>query len=103
MTNGRRRARANASAANGELLSVRITLPTDIKNLATKQVSAVFGLRRGYCNDLSVGRDLAKPYPKVAPEPSMYCPSVLIGPFGPPPYLIMVNPPLCCLSPSEKP
>jgi hypothetical protein len=32
-------------------------------------------------------------YPKVAPEPSMYCPSVLITPFGPAPYLIMLTEP----------
>lgn len=98
MTNGRRRALAHASVANGELPSVRITLPTDIKNLAMTQVSAACALSREDSLDMS-GGDSAKPYPNVAPEPSMYCPSVLMGPFGPPPYLIMVNPPMCCLSP----
>lgn len=29
------------------------------------------------------------PYPKVAEEPSIYCPSVRIMPFGPGPYLII--------------
>jgi hypothetical protein len=32
-------------------------------------------------------------YPKVAPEPSMYCPSVLMMPFGPAPYLKMLTVP----------
>jgi len=32
-------------------------------------------------------------YPNVAADPSMYCPRVLIGPFGPPPYLMILKPP----------
>jgi len=32
--------------------------------------------------------------PNVAPEPSMYCPSDLITPFGPAPYLIMLTLPM---------
>jgi hypothetical protein len=32
-------------------------------------------------------------YPKVAPDPSIYCPSVLITPFGPAPYLMMLTEP----------
>ena len=31
--------------------------------------------------------------PKVAPDPSMYCPSVLITPFGPAPYLMILTEP----------
>jgi len=38
---GLRRARANASAANGEWPSVRIMLPIDMKNLIGGNVSAV--------------------------------------------------------------
>ena len=37
-------------------------------------------------------------YPNVAPEPSMYCPSVLMGPLGPAPYLMMLKPPIERLS-----
>ena len=33
-------------------------------------------------------------YPKVRPDPSMYCPSVLVTPLGPAPNLIMENPPI---------
>lgn len=32
-------------------------------------------------------------YPNVAPEPSMYCPSVRMMPFGPAPYLKMLTVP----------
>jgi len=32
-------------------------------------------------------------YPKVAPDPSIYCPSVLITPFGPAPNLMMLTEP----------
>ena len=32
-------------------------------------------------------------YPNVAPDPSMYCPSVLMMPFGPAPYLKMLTVP----------
>lgn len=37
-------------------------------------------------------------YPNVAPDPNMYCPRVLIGPFGPAPYRIILNPPVPDLS-----
>ncbi len=98
MIKGRRRARAYASVAKGELLSVRITLPTDMKKLSTQEVLAAYFLRRGYPLEMSDSGGLAKPYPNVAPEPSIYCPNVLMGPFGPPPYLIMVNPPFVVLA-----
>ncbi len=32
-------------------------------------------------------------YPKVAPEPIIYCPSVLITPFGPAPYRMILTEP----------
>ncbi len=32
-------------------------------------------------------------YPKVAPDPSIYCPSVLITPLGPAPNLMMLTEP----------
>lgn len=37
-------------------------------------------------------------YPNVAPEPSMYCPNVLMGPLGPAPYRMMLKPPMERLS-----
>lgn len=37
-------------------------------------------------------------YPKVTPDPSMYCPSVLVIPFGPAPNLIILKPPVRSLS-----
>ena len=37
-------------------------------------------------------------YPNVTPEPNMYCPKVLTGPLGPAPYLMMLKPPLICVS-----
>jgi len=55
--------RAKASTASCDVVSVRIVLPIDMKN------------------------------PNVAPEPNMYCPNVLITPFGPAPYLIMLTEP----------
>lgn len=33
-------------------------------------------------------------YPKVAPDPTIYCPRVLITPFGPAPYLMMFTEPI---------
>lgn len=36
-------------------------------------------------------------YPNVAPDPSMYCPSVLMTPFGPAPYLMMLTEPVAWL------
>lgn len=32
-------------------------------------------------------------HPKVAPDPSIYCPNVLITPFGPAPYLMILTEP----------
>jgi len=63
MIRGRRRERAKASAAIREVESCRIVLPIDMKN------------------------------PKVAPDPSIYCPRVLITPFGPAPNLMMLTEP----------
>ena len=79
MTSGLRFDRAKASAASWEMVSVRIMLPMDIKNLL-------------------VSADVQKlaekqHYPKVAPDPIIYCPSVRPIPFGPAPYLIMLTEP----------
>lgn len=60
---GLRRDRAKSSAACCETVSDRIILPIDMKK------------------------------PKVAPEPAMYCPNVLITPFGPAPYRMMLTEP----------
>lgn len=56
-----------------------MTVPIDIKKLAN--VSIVCGSER----------DNANTHPNVAPDPSMYCPRVRIGPFAPPPYLMIVK------------
>ena len=61
--------------------SERITLPTDMKNL----------LRSGQKTPTSI--ILCAAYPNVAPEPAIYCPSVLITPLGPAPYRKMVTVP----------
>ena len=65
-----------------EVVSVRMVLPMDMKNLM--QWSAQVPLE---------DRQPVHSYPKVAPDPSIYCPSVLITPFGPAPYLIMLTDP----------
>jgi len=36
-------------------------------------------------------------YPNVAPEPSIYWPRVLMTPFGPAPYLMMLTDPVVLL------
>lgn len=83
---GCRLARAKASAVMGEEPSVRMTLPIDMKNLIPDLASI-----RSFLNGDPFALFVA--YPKVAPEPSMYCPKVLIAPFGPPPYLMTLTPP----------
>lgn len=80
---GCRRALANASAEYGDLPSVLITLPIDMKKLAMK--------RQHHFPTLT--GSMISAYPNVAPDPSIYCPSVLIGPLGPAPYLMILNPP----------
>ena len=37
---------------------------------------------------------IIRTYPNVAPDPSMYCPRVLVTPLGPAPYLMMLKPPI---------
>lgn len=81
---GCRLARAYISSIMGDLPSVLITLPMDMKNLPCCQ--PIICEKRTH-------EMLGLSYPNVAPEPSMYWPSVLIGPFGPAPYLMMLNPP----------
>ncbi len=41
-------------------------------------------------------------YPNVAPEPSIYWPSVLITPLGPAPYLMMFTEPAESVSSREQ-
>lgn len=48
---------------------------------------------QGQVSDIGQGPQPCAPYPKVAPEPSMYWPSVLMMPFGPAPYLKMLTVP----------
>lgn len=36
---------------------------------------------------------MVESYPNVAADPSIYCPKVLIGPFGPAPNLMILKPP----------
>ena len=36
---------------------------------------------------------LGEAYPKVAPDPSMYCPKLRMTPFGPAPYLMILTDP----------
>jgi hypothetical protein len=57
-------------------------LPIDMKNL---ERASELCTRNWFSEDLT--------YPKVAPDPSIYCPSVLITPFGPAPYLMMLTEP----------
>lgn len=75
----------------GEKPSVLMTLPIDMKNLVPDLPS----VRSYFVADLFA---LSMAYPKVAPEPSMYCPKVLIAPFGPAPYLMILSPPLQSIS-----
>ena len=63
-------------------------LPIDMKNLSQSKALA----DQHSAHTQSIEHVLVK-YPNVAPEPSMYCPNVLIGPFGPAPYLIILKPP----------
>ena len=94
---GCRLARANASVAKGELPSVRITAPIDMKKLSSKIAISIQLDSERYAGQRE-GQDLKPTYPNVAPEASMYCPNVLIGPLGPAPYLTMLKPPSVCLS-----
>ena len=66
---------AKYSIAAGEL-SVRMTVPMDMKKLQGGSAHSC----------IEKGR---RTYPNVAAEPAMYCPSVLITPLGPAPYLKM--------------
>ena len=85
MITGRRLDRAKASAACCETESVLIMLPIDMKKLEGRGTSArVYGGVR-----LGKGQ-----YPNVAPDPTIYCPKLLITPFGPAPYLMMLTEPL---------
>lgn len=62
-----------------------MTLPMDMKKLGGR-----------WCQRLSpVESSVSKgfPNPKVAPEPSMYWPNVLMMPLGPAPYLKMLTVP----------
>lgn len=71
-------ARRYASSTMGEE-SDRMTLPMDMKNLYHVSARPCGG---GIDTD-----------PKVAPEPAMYCPSVLMMPLGPAPYRKMLTVP----------
>ena len=64
-----------------------MTLPIDMKKLASMHVSQRDWERR-------TGAVWA--YPNVAPEPSMYWPSVRMMPLGPAPYLKMLTVPGAC-------
>ena len=63
-----------------------MTLPIDMKKLR-EAVSRATGYRVGKKTQGTTA------YPKVAPEPSMYWPSVLMMPLGPAPYLKMLTVP----------
>lgn len=80
---GCRLALANAAAEYGDDASVLMTLPIDMKKLAVG------------VSDVDNGQDgqgqIA--YPKVAPDPSMYWPKVLMTPLCPAPYRMILNPP----------
>lgn len=75
MMMGCRLALANSAAECGDVPSVLITLPIDMKKLAVT-VSDVDNSRDGQ-GEIT--------YPKVAPDPSMYWPKVLITPLCPAP------------------
>lgn len=79
MINGRLCARLYASSMMGDE-SERMTLPIDMKKLGEALA------------DVELGGPGAA-YPNVAPEPSIYCPSVLMIPLGPAPYLKMLTVP----------
>lgn len=66
---------ANACCANGEL-SVLMVVPIAMKKLSSRQPQ---------CTHFPVPSS----YPKVADDPSMYCPNVRSIPFGPGPNLMM--------------
>ena len=72
-------------------LSDLITLPIDMKKLRGDCALAV-----GLGNGLTIGWRFRSPYPKVAPEPSMNWPRVLMIPLGPAPYLAMLTVPGGC-------
>lgn len=67
----------------GDDPSVLITLPIDMKNLIHPLKSALSGFES----------DQTQAYPKVAAEPNMYCPNVLMTPLGPAPNLMILKPP----------
>jgi hypothetical protein len=90
MITGRLRDRAKASTACWETVSVRIALPIDMKKLGGGNVRADSGGGKRQ-------REVTA-HPKVAPDPSINCPRVLITPFGPAPYLIMFTDPVILLS-----
>lgn len=96
-TIGCRLACAKASIADDELPSVRITVPIDMKKLS-RRIAISTELDSEGC---ARQREMQAPettYPNVSPEPSMYCPKVLIGPLGPAPYLMILKPPSVCFS-----
>jgi hypothetical protein len=59
-----------------------MVLPMDMKKLRNQTLAAGFD-----------SKSFGSVHPKVAPDPSIYCPSVLITPFGPAPYLMMLTDP----------
>lgn len=80
---GRRCARRYASWMIGDESDL-ITLPIDMKNLG-KEVSDS-GLE-------GILSHSGETHPKVAPDPSINCPSVRMIPLGPAPYLAMLTVP----------
>lgn len=72
---GCRLAFANAAVVYGDDASVLMTLPIDMKKLAVE------------VSDVDNGQDGQGEitYPKVAPDPSMYWPKVLMTPLCPAP------------------
>ncbi len=81
--NGGRCARSKSSEGSGE--SVRITLPMPMKTLR------IHHWRTNTCH-----LRCEPTYLKVAPDPTMYFPNVLITPEGPAPYWNIVTVPLRC-------
>lgn len=68
--------------------SDRITLPIDMKKL--RETRALASVPVPVSNWPPKG---ASPYPNVAPDAPIYCPSVLMMPLGPAPYLKMLTVP----------
>ena len=83
--------------SKGELPSVRITDPIDIKKLSSRMGVSI-ELDSNRRTRQSEAQGLLPTYPNVTPEPAMYCPKVLIGPLGPAPYLMMLKLPSFRLS-----